>query len=305
MKRFVSRYGFIVIFVISFFLFSGSISAITCEYTFISDANTTVNRPGYDKIKIVAKSEHEFLIYGNGNLVCDYSIIDKFKCSADAVRIIVEQNKCIDYILSYVDSHGIIYFSSGTLSNHNYTVRTIKEELCSYSARESDGTLVAVRCVDSDCTLLSGLKVESNGASCTEYKYLEYSDGTYKLTNDPSNASHISYKYKQELTKKVSCMGIDNIPARLPDLTSKFVNIIKIVVPVILVIMGMIDFAKAVISQKDDEIKKGQKIFIKRLIAAAAVFFVIVITQMLVNFVASDEAKSIIECMNCFLNYDC
>lgn len=76
---------------------------------------------------------------------------------------------------------------------------------------------------------------------------------------------------------------------------------IQIAVPVILVIFGMIDLMKAVIAGKEDEIKKNQMTFVKRLIAAALVFFVFVIVKLLVSFVADDSTK-IMNCVNCFIN---
>ena len=77
--------------------------------------------------------------------------------------------------------------------------------------------------------------------------------------------------------------------------------IIKIAVPIILVILGMLDFAKGVTSGKEDEIKKGQGIFIKRLIAGACVFFVVTIVQLLMSFVSSDD-NSFWNCANQILN---
>ena len=73
------------------------------------------------------------------------------------------------------------------------------------------------------------------------------------------------------------------------------------IVPVILVLFGMIDLMKAVIAGKEDEIKKNQMTFVKRLIAAALVFFVFVIVKLLVSFVADDSTK-IMNCVNCFIN---
>ena len=77
--------------------------------------------------------------------------------------------------------------------------------------------------------------------------------------------------------------------------------IIKIAVPIILVILGMLDFAKGVTSGKEDEIKKGQGIFIKRLIAGACVFFVVTIVQLVMSFVSSDD-NSFWNCANQILN---
>ena len=75
---------------------------------------------------------------------------------------------------------------------------------------------------------------------------------------------------------------------------------IQIAVPILLVIFGMLDLAKSIIAQKEDEIKKGQQIFIKRLITAAIVFFVIAVVKFLIGFVADDEG--IMTCFDCFIN---
>jgi len=86
----------------------------------------------------------------------------------------------------------------------------------------------------------------------------------------------------------------------LPYVVSMVITIIKIVVPILLIIFGMIDMAKAVMAQKEDEIKKGQQTLIKRVIAAVVVFFVITIVQMLVKFLANGNT-GIINCFNCFV----
>jgi surface polysaccharide O-acyltransferase-like enzyme len=59
------------------------------------------------------------------------------------------------------------------------------------------------------------------------------------------------------------------------------IDLIKIAVPILLIIMGMLDLGKAVVAGKDDEIKKAQSTLVKRAIAAVAVFFVITIVQLL------------------------
>ena len=79
------------------------------------------------------------------------------------------------------------------------------------------------------------------------------------------------------------------------------IMVIQIVVPIILVVLGMIDLMKAVIASKEDEIKKAQMTFVKRLIAGALVFFVFVIVKMVISFVA-DDSKNIMNCVNCFVN---
>lgn len=79
----------------------------------------------------------------------------------------------------------------------------------------------------------------------------------------------------------------------------QLVDIIMIVVPIILIIMGTIDFVKAVIAQKTDEMKKAQNTFIKRVIIAVIIFFVPAIVTFLISIINDDNDNL---CMTCFLD---
>ena len=90
---------------------------------------------------------------------------------------------------------------------------------------------------------------------------------------------------------------------KIPNTVHNIILVIQIAVPVLLVIFGMIDLVKAVTSGKEDDIKKAQGTFIKRLIAGALVFFIIVIVELLVSFAGdSDNKNSIMGCAKCFIN---
>lgn len=71
------------------------------------------------------------------------------------------------------------------------------------------------------------------------------------------------------------------------------IPIFQILIPVALIVMGMIDFAKAMMAQRDDEMKKAQGMFIKRCLYAVAVFFVVTIVTLIFNLFSS--AKTGIE----------
>ncbi len=62
-----------------------------------------------------------------------------------------------------------------------------------------------------------------------------------------------------------------------------FMDIIKIVVPILLIVFGIIDFMKAVFSAKEDEMSKNQKTFFNRLLAAILVF----IAPIFINLILS------------------
>lgn len=57
-------------------------------------------------------------------------------------------------------------------------------------------------------------------------------------------------------------------------LVGKILGIFKIVIPILVIIFGMIDFGKAVIASKDDEIKKATKALLMRAIAGIIIFFI-------------------------------
>ena len=52
------------------------------------------------------------------------------------------------------------------------------------------------------------------------------------------------------------------------------VTVIKIAIPIILIVFGMLDMGKAVTSGKEDEIKKSAMTFMRRAIAAIVIFFI-------------------------------
>ena len=100
-----------------------------------------------------------------------------------------------------------------------------------------------------------------------------------------------------------TCGGLGvSMDTMIPELTNTAVTIIKIVIPVILIFFGMLDLGKAVMAQKEDEIKKGQQMFVKRLVAAVIVFLVFVIVQTVVSLVSNDS--NITSCSKCFINAD-
>jgi hypothetical protein len=108
-------------------------------------------------------------------------------------------------------------------------------------------------------------------------------------------------------SSKVSCGPVGNIPAKVPEVFSLLILLLQIGVPIILVIYGMIDLSKGVMAQKEDEIKKGQQVFIKRIIAGALVFFIVALVKLLVGVVGGDSSNKtgIVSCINCFLNGEC
>lgn len=91
-----------------------------------------------------------------------------------------------------------------------------------------------------------------------------------------------------------------DIPSGIVRIVNIFYIILQILVPIALVILGSLDLVKALAAQKEDEIKKGQQTFVKRLIAAVIIFFVFILIKLVVGIFSNDD-NAIISCMNCFL----
>lgn len=93
-----------------------------------------------------------------------------------------------------------------------------------------------------------------------------------------------------------------NIDEKLPDTIHLIILVLQIAVPILLVVLGSIDFVKAISSQKDDEIKKGQKTFISRIVAGVIIFFVVAVVKLVISLVGGDNASDLINCADCFLS---
>lgn len=130
----------------------------------------------------------------------------------------------------------------------------------------------------------------------------------YKNKNDaqenPTSGSE-NWMNNANLNYK-SCGDLDKIPEPVPVLTSFAYNALKILTPVILIFIGMFDLMKSIMAGKEDEIKKTQASFVKKLFIAALVFLLASIVQYVVTFTAkSSESGPVIACMECFLNNNC
>ena len=105
--------------------------------------------------------------------------------------------------------------------------------------------------------------------------------------------------------QKIQC-GSNTIPLVFPQIVHIIIVGIQVIVPIIIILLGMIDLIKAFISQKEDEIKKGQQTFIRRIIIGMSIFLVIVLVKFLIGLVSPiNENKNMWDCVECFINGNC
>lgn len=75
-------------------------------------------------------------------------------------------------------------------------------------------------------------------------------------------------------------------------IAKKVLTILQIAIPIGLLIFGTLDLGKAVMAGDEKEIKSATGVLIKRVIAAVAVFLLILIVSVVTGWVGGDEWKT-------------
>mgnify|MGYP003289121918 CR=1 FL=1 len=85
----------------------------------------------------------------------------------------------------------------------------------------------------------------------------------------------------------------DTLAPLLRLIKNGIIPLVQLGIPIILIILGMLDLGKAVVASKEDEIKNAQKMLIKRAIYAVAIFFVVLIVQVVFGLLSTTGDKEI------------
>ena len=78
--------------------------------------------------------------------------------------------------------------------------------------------------------------------------------------------------------------GDKNAPNSIRGLINDILEYPKYIVPILVILFGTLDLAKAVIASKEDEMKKAQSTFVKRLLIGVVIFFVPLILDLIMYF---------------------
>ena len=135
------------------------------------------------------------------------------------------------------------------------------------------------------------IKIEDVG----NYKYNNF----IKFEEDTATPDEF-YEYQEEdwdLCTKPEALKVFKFIGNL-------LKVIFIAVPILLIVMGSIDFLKATTAGKEDDMKKAQTTFVKRIIAAVVVFLIPLIVGIIVDLLVSSTKNNEIEsnCITCLLN---
>ncbi|MCI8346655.1 MAG: hypothetical protein HFJ12_01735 [Bacilli bacterium] len=115
-------------------------------------------------------------------------------------------------------------------------------------------------------------------------------------------AYELDGNYTFGVEKRLISSGVDSCSSILGDvndedsvawLVQRLLNYLKILGPTIAIVLGSIDFGKAIITSDEENMKKAQNKFVKRIIAAIALFFVPLLTQILLGLfgITSDNSS--------------
>lgn len=91
------------------------------------------------------------------------------------------------------------------------------------------------------------------------------------------------------------------IPIGIPNFISKLITLAQILVPVIIIIVAMVRYMKAMTSGDDKVIKETNSSFIRSLITGVAIFLLVVIVKFVFSL-AGDDATSSLKYVSCFIN---
>ena len=136
---------------------------------------------------------------------------------------------------------------------------------------------------------------------CDISEIQNYNNAKDKLKNYCNVKLQYGYQNNKCVTK---CLGLSEDLSRLEGTTGSndycgfserlisfignILKWVKYIVPVIVIVLGILDFIKALSSDNDDAMKKAQGKFMKRLIAAALVFIIPLIIEFILNKMGFD-----------------
>ena len=157
----------------------------------------------------------------------------------------------------------------------------------------------------------AGYPSSSQAQYCKPYENTtaeEYEEMTGKNEVKAENTSNSGPSLEETSYNipSTTCGGSIELPLALATITSNAVNLGKIVVPIILIIMGMIDFFKATAASDADATSKAGKKLTRRLVAAIAAMLIVTLVQFIFsNFGTATGKTSVTSCIDCFINGNC
>ncbi|MCI5967730.1 MAG: hypothetical protein MRZ42_05115 [Tenericutes bacterium] len=137
-------------------------------------------------------------------------------------------------------------------------------------------------------TINSKLTSAKNSGKITEEEYKKEKEEMDGLKTETDTALEEWEEYRKNINfgKKIEDAGCEGLLGKdLLDDISQVLTWVRIAVPILVILLGSTDFARAVLSDDQQELKKATSRFAKRCIIAVAIFFIPSIIMYLLSFI--------------------
>lgn len=218
-----------------------------------------------------------YYVLDNGNYnLCETNATSCYEVSKDASGLTVDNsNKRINYnneFYEFNSSYQESYYKTTYgqtrmyfyMSNDNFVLCKTKQNCQTYSRKklEDNGAIIANKS-----------QVALSSEEIYYYNSTYESSSTGGSNNGTNNASNDDVGYCTKLKAPLEFIG-------------HIVLIFKIIIPIIIIIFGSVDFFRAVVGAKDDEIKKAGRILLFRVLAGVIIFLIPTIVSVIFNLVS-------------------
>ena len=118
----------------------------------------------------------------------------------------------------------------------------------------------------------------------------------------------ITFLTSMPFVKASECMYCSSdsmgIPALIPKFVSNGITFFQLLIPVILIIVGMVQFTKAMASGEDKVMSESVRSFIRSIAAGIAVFLLVAIVRTVFSTFLGSDGQNTLKCVSCFMNFD-
>lgn len=155
-----------------------------------------------------------------------------------------------------------------------------------------------------DSSTLTTNVVSNISSKCKYSKYADnYKNGT-QITQDMFFAEFTTDGLIEYDSSKgeYTCADMDVIfgskddPESIRYMINQVLGYVRIIVPILIILLGSLDFAKAVLAGKEDNMRKAQSTFVKRVIAGVVVFLIPTLVDIIMGLADIVWAGEYIHC---------
>ena len=167
------------------------------------------------------------------------------------------------------------------LDNNKYVLCETKNSCKRYSYEQLEklGAII----YNNDRIVLSG----NEGPGAEDIYYYNPSQNVTDIPSGPGGDSENNGQ--TDIPSKVEPEPTTDTCTRLKEplqFIGKIVRIVKILIPIVIIVLGVIDFFKAILGSKDDEIKKSARSLLMRTIAGVVIFFIPTIISVVFSLIS-------------------